>query len=133
MKVLLDTHIWFWTQDQPNRLGSKARSMLLSDRTEVFVSAVSTLELARLIASGRIQLSKDLLRWTEDGLSALNALSLPVDDEVAVEAYRLPGNLHKDPADRLLIATARIRGLALLTMDDLILSYAHVRSIDARV
>jgi PIN domain nuclease of toxin-antitoxin system len=55
-----------------------------------------------------------------------------MDDAVAAEAYALPGQFHADPADRILVATARLRGLRLMTVDERILEYASVRSIDAR-
>ena len=55
-----------------------------------------------------------------------------MDDAVAIEAYALPGRFHADPADRLLVATARVHGLTLVTADKRILKYPEVRVIDAR-
>lgn len=56
----------------------------------------------------------------------------PLTHEIAVEAYRLPDPFHRDPADRLLVATARVMDLALMTTHDRILDYRHVQSVDAR-
>lgn len=132
MKLLLDTHVWFWVQDDPGKLGPTCRVALLRMDNELFVSAVSTMELARLTAQGRLDVGKDLLRWTEDGMRACGAVGLALDHACAIEAYRLPGSLHRDPADRLLIAQARLHNLRLVTADEQILRYPHVRHVDAR-
>ncbi|MFM9197801.1 MAG: PIN domain-containing protein [Planctomycetia bacterium] len=62
----------------------------------------------------------------------MEARSIDVDHRVAIEAYKLPGRFHKDPADRMLVATARINDLTLVTADERILAYREVRSLDAR-
>ena len=133
IKLLLDTHVWFWALCEPSRLGAVCRDALLDPAHELAVSVVSTLELARLQAQGRLDVGKDLARWTEEGLRACRAIELVLDRASAIEAYRLPAPIHQDPADRMLIAQARIHGLHLVTQDVAILAYPHVRSLDARV
>ena len=74
----------------------------------------------------------DLRVWVEQSTRLLLATSLVIDQEIAVEAYRLPPPIHKDPIDRLLIATARLLGASLLPADEPILQYPHVLAMDAR-
>ncbi len=130
MKLLLDTHVWVWCQESPERLGTKTRAALAAD-SEVFVSPVSSLEVARLCWGGRLTVTGRLRTWIDDALAALWAQTAPLSHAVAVEAYELPGGFHRDPADRLLLATARLNDMALVTADERILGYPHVRSLDA--
>ncbi|HMP74554.1 MAG TPA: type II toxin-antitoxin system VapC family toxin [Kiritimatiellia bacterium] len=133
MKLLLDTHIWFWVNDDPVRLGRSCRDLIADPSNALYWSTVTTLELARLTEQGRLDVGKDLRVWIETGMEAVMANAMEIDDPVALEAYRLPGTFHKDPCDRLLVAQARIHDLYLVTMDDMILNYPHVRTLDARV
>lgn len=132
VKLLLDTHVWFWMLNEPERLGPQCRTKLLNEGNGLFVSVVTSLELARLADQGRLDVGKDLMQWMDEGLSACDANEIELDRRSAIEAYRLPSPLHKDPADRLLIAQARLQDMVLVTMDDAILDYRHVRSLDAR-
>ncbi|MBI2190654.1 MAG: type II toxin-antitoxin system VapC family toxin [Planctomycetes bacterium] len=131
MKVLLDTHVLIWTQDSPSNLGRKTRALVIDPGNEILVSAASTLEIARLVYLGQIVLKVGLDIWLAKALSTLQARSLAIDHRIAQEAYSLPGNFHKDPADRLLVATARLEGATLVTADDLILTYPHAQVLDA--
>lgn len=132
MRLLLDTHVWIWTQEQPEEMGEATRRLLLDDSNDIVVSAVSTLEIARMVSMGRVTLAKELRHWVVAGLRSLDARSLPVDNDIAMESYQIPEPFHRDPADRLLVATARVEGCTLLSADRLILDYPHVRSADAR-
>lgn len=132
MKVLLDTHVWIWSQEQPEKLGRRAAAVLVSSEHTNCVCTVSTLEIARLRWADYISLSMPLQDWIQQSLADLAAETIPVTYESAVEAYALPGEFHQDPADRLLVATARCFGLSLMTADDRILEYRGVRTIDAR-
>ncbi len=76
-----------------------------------------------LEAKGRIRLSKDCLAWVQEALSAPGTSLVPLTPEIAVESSRLPGKFHGDPADRILVATARLLGATLLTRDERILAY----------
>jgi PIN domain nuclease of toxin-antitoxin system len=96
------------------------------------VSAVSALEVAQLVHSDRLVIPCDVEMWIRQTLQIFSAPESPVDLQIAAEAYRLPGSFHRDPADRILVATARLKGWTLLTADRRILAYPHVRSRDAR-
>ena len=132
MSFLLDTHVWIWTQEQPDALGPASRALLEATAEELWVSAVSSLEIARLVAGGLVELRGSLDRWVRSAVDSIEARSIDVDHRVAIEAYELPGRFHKDPADRLLVATARLHDLTLVTADERILAYRSVRTLDAR-
>jgi PIN domain nuclease of toxin-antitoxin system len=132
VKLLLDTHVWIWSQEDMGRLGPQTRRLLVSRQHENHVCTISTLELARLVSAGDITVSIALRDWVEQGLRALQAHTVEVSHEISLEAYALPSPFHKDPADRILVAAARCRELTVLTADDRILNYAGVRSRDAR-
>ncbi len=97
------------------------------------VSPVSTLEIARLIEAGLIVLSQPLLHWVRHSGEDLVLETLPFSHEVAAEAYALPGEFHRDPADRQLVATARLANCTFLTADQRILAYPHVATQDCRL
>jgi len=132
VRYLLDTHIWIWSQENPEQLGQKSRRELGDIAQERFVSAISTLEIARLIHLGLVRLRHRFTEWNQFSLAELNAATLDLTQEIAWEAYNLPGRFHNDPADRVLVATARIANLTLITADDLILRYPHVKTLSAK-
>jgi PIN domain nuclease of toxin-antitoxin system len=132
LNFLLDTHVWIWAAEEPERLGPRLRRALADTRNERSICCVSTLEIARLVAGGDIILKIPLQDWIERTLTDLRMESIPVSHEIAVEAYRLPEPFHKDPADRQIVACARLHGLRLATADDRILEWKHVASVDAR-
>jgi PIN domain nuclease of toxin-antitoxin system len=132
VKLLLDTHVWIWSQNDPARLGPQTRRLLVAQQNENYVCAISTLELARLSAIGTISVSLPLRDWVERALDAIDARTVEISHAIALEAYAMPGSFHKDPADRLLVGAARCHSLTLLTADERILKYSKVRSRDAR-
>lgn len=132
MRLLLDTHVWIWAATQPENLGRKTRQILVDQKTDRLVSAASVLEIARLNESGQVVLSTPAARWIDESSKILILNHLPVTTDIAIEAYSLTAPFHRDPADRLLVATARIHNLVLVTADERILKYAPVRSTDCR-
>ena len=132
MKLLLDTHVWIWTQEAVEKLGPETEALLVDPRSTLVVSPISTLEIARLLALGGLRLKGRLETWVNDTLAALAAQTQEVSHQIARVAYSLPEPFHRDPADRLLVATARCHALTLVTADERILAYPHVRSQDAR-
>jgi PIN domain nuclease of toxin-antitoxin system len=132
VRLLLDTHVWVWAAEDPRQLGRRARALLQDVRHERAVCAVSALEIARLVWSGDLVLRIPLDEWVEKTLADLRADSLPVTHAIAVEAYRLPGPCHQDPADRQIVACARLHDLRVVTADDRILACTYVATLDAR-
>jgi PIN domain nuclease of toxin-antitoxin system len=132
VRLLLDTHVWLWAATQPENLGKNTRAVLVDRRNNRTVSAASVLEIARLAAGGQILLSTPAKKWIDESVETLMLDHLPITGDIAIEAYLLPASFHRDPADRLLVATARIHNLVLVTADERILGYHSVRSMDCR-
>lgn len=130
---LLDTHVWIWLQEADKQLPLPAVRMLEAVQAErkLFASAISVLEIAQLESKGRVQLTLNIREWLEQSFTDDGIQLLPLSPEIAVASTRLPGNLHRDSADRILVATARIEGLTLLTQDARLLEYGrkgHLRT-----
>jgi PIN domain nuclease of toxin-antitoxin system len=132
VNLLLDTHVLVWAESLDERLGPQTRALLLDPSHTLLVSPISTLELARLIALSRITLRKSLQDWMNSARQHLDFHDAPFTHSAAIDSYQLPASFHKDPADRMLVATARELGCPLVTADDLILGYPHVQTLDAR-
>lgn len=131
MSLLLDTHVWIWSQVEPHRIGGKAMRRLEKAGERLFVATISSLEISRLIQVGLLELEGDLESWIEDSLEALQCNSIELSHQAAIGAYQLPGSFHKDPADRVLVAIAREHQLTLVTADERILNYRHVKTLNA--
>ena len=132
MTLLLDTHAWFWAIEAPENLGPQCRVALESPDNELFVATISTVEFGQLQASQRIEFKGTLESWVRRGTEALGLQTVTLSQAIALLAYALPGRFHKDPVDRLLVATAIHHGFMIVTADDRILTYPHVMAMDAR-
>jgi len=125
--IVLDTHIWVWWTHSPERLSQAQRELIETSETDVIgVSAISCWEVAKLVERGRLELPITLEEWFDQALSYPGILLLALSPEIAIESTRLPGEFHRDPADQIIVATARIYDCILVTSDDKILSYSHV-------
>ncbi|GHT91305.1 twitching motility protein PilT [Betaproteobacteria bacterium] len=130
--IVLDTHalIW-WATGDVTRLTPPALQALEHETGggTIMVSSISAWELAMLVAKGRLTLQMDVSRW----LSLVNQIEavsfIPVDNEIAVSSTTLPDAFHKDPADRIIVATARKYAAPLVTADEKIRAYPHVHTI----
>jgi PIN domain nuclease of toxin-antitoxin system len=131
MTILLDTHVIVWFRADPERLGRATRKMLRASGTDVRISVVSSLEIAQLVFKGRVSLPCDVEGWMRESRRVFNCEETPLTTQIAQEAYRLPGTFHPDPADRLLVATARLQHWSILTADRRILDYPHVAGVPA--
>ncbi|MGD9903298.1 MAG: type II toxin-antitoxin system VapC family toxin [Vicinamibacterales bacterium] len=136
--LLLDTHVWVWyVEGDRAKFSSRIEPVVEAavERAELLVSAISVWEVAQLEALRRLQLSQDVRTWVARALAFPGVMLKGVTPPIAIESTRLPGEPHRDPADRLLIATARLTGAALVTCDTRLLAYAragHLRVVDAR-
>jgi PIN domain nuclease of toxin-antitoxin system len=129
--IVLDTHAWVWWVSEPHRLSARARHAVARAMRDgrLFVSSISVWEVALLVASDRLRLTMDVESWIARS-EALPFLSfVPVDNRIALKSTRLPGPLHSDPADRMIIATSVVLGAELVTRDDKLRNYAHVRTL----
>lgn len=132
MRVLLDTNVLLWSQNEPEKLGKKAAAILLDPKNARYISSISVLEIGQLIFANKLVFSISVEKWLRDTSEALRLEEITVSSNIALSAYQLPGNLHRDPADRIIVSTARELDMSVLTCDEKILSYKEVRSIDAR-
>lgn len=132
---LLDTHYWIWLlQGDDTKLSRVAKQELLTiqRRGSLYISAVSVLELARLEAARRVELGMSIEHAIELSTVSGGLQIIPLSNRILIESTRLPGTLHRDPSDRLLIATAREHGLTLITRDKDILAYASEGHLNVR-
>ncbi len=116
MKVLLDTHALVWALAEPERLSPRARLTIASAATDAYASVVSAWELAILAGLGRVRLAAPLEVLFSEGLAALRIRLLPIQVRHVARVASLPGH-HRDPFDRLLIATAMTEKLTLVSGD----------------
>ena len=136
--VLLDTHVWVWLMEgEASHLTDDVIAELesASNRGALGVSAISVWELAMLETKGRLRLSRSIDEWVRAALSARGTRLLTLTPEIALQSARLPGKPPGDPADRILMATARIEGARLVTRDRAILQYGksgHLSVLSAR-
>lgn len=130
--IVLDTHIQIWWSEDDNRLTDRQRSAIESERRQfgsIGISPISCIEVARLAAASLIELPTDALTWIRHLMNYPSVRLLPITPEIAVRAYSLPEPFHRDPADRILVATAIELACPLLTSDQRILQYPHVDTI----
>ena len=127
--LLVDTHIWYrWRNDSRKLSRAQARVLMLAERRSepVAVSAISLWELAMLAVRGRIQADRPLDSWLNKMATHSMIDVVPITPEIAAESAQLGIGLSGDPADRLIVATARCLHLRLLTADERIRDWAGV-------
>ena len=126
-ELVLDTHIWIWLATGEGNLTSSAVEALqtAANRSRILIPAIAIWELAMLEKRGKISLDKHIRHWIEDALAAPGLTLAPLTPEIAVDSCALPGEFHRDPADQLIVATARVERAILVTRDSRILDYAR--------
>ena len=129
---MLDTHtLLWWANGDRAKLSPPATEAIAVEYRDgvMLVSAITAWEIAQLVDRGRIALASDLSAW----LAILEAIPtvafVAVDTEIGVKSVELPGIFHKDPADRIIVATARKYGVPIVTADEKIHGYPHVATI----
>lgn len=130
--ILLDTHIWVWWINQSKKVTTELHEIIQANEDAgLGVSAISCWEVAKLVELGRLELAHPIAEWIEEALAYPGMQLLELTPRVAVESTQLPGEFHRDPADQIIVATARIYGIPLLTIDSRISSYSHVMTLPA--
>ena len=135
-RVVLDTHVLVWLVAGESRLCATARQAIdnASFADGAHVSAISLWEIAMLVAKDRLRLRRDVGEWIDHVVAHPGIIVVPLAPEIAVASTRLPGEPNRDPADRIIVATARALGAALVTADDSLLAYGnagHVTTLRA--
>lgn len=118
MRLLLDTHVVIWWLEQSGRLGQRARSAITDAANDVYVSAVSAVEMSLKSARGKLRAPNDLDRQ----ISASSFVALPITVPHGLALHDVETH-HGDPFDRLLVAQARVEGLTLVTADRALAAY----------
>jgi PIN domain nuclease of toxin-antitoxin system len=128
--IILDTHIWvWWVHDDERLIPVQVEAIQANEADVIGVSAISCWEIAKLVEHGRLELLCPLREWFEQALSYPGIYLLELTPEIAIESTQLPGEFHRDPADQIIVATARAYGCSLVTADGRILKYPHVTAI----
>jgi PIN domain nuclease of toxin-antitoxin system len=132
--LLLDTHIWIWLVQGDLTLASANRDAVrvAANAGNLRISAITLWEVALLAARGRLELGEETYFWLEDAVARSGIAVDQLTTRVAAESCDLPGQFHRDPADRIIVATARVTGATLMTRDRRILDYAaagHLNTI----
>jgi PIN domain nuclease of toxin-antitoxin system len=128
LKLLLDTHIWLWGLLEPERLGHQTVNKLRDTANEIWLSPISTWEALLLHTKGKIHLGIALVEWLAESTEGLR--EAPLTHQIALVAQQL--NLHQDPADRFLAATAQVLDLTLVTADERLLGLANIKTLANR-
>ncbi len=127
--IILDTHIWVWWVDGGSRIPADISAAIRAEVANgLGVCAISCWEVAKLVEHGKLQLAGPVDQWLVRALQPPVQL-LPLTPEVAAGSTQLPGTFHRDPADQLIVATARHYDCRLATVDRLIRAYPHVRLV----
>ena len=128
--IVLDTHIGVWWVHGDERLTSKHLEFIeANEDREIGISAISLWEIAKLVENNRLELPMTLEKWFKQALSYPGVRIIELTPEIATESTRLPGEFHKDPADQIIVATARVLKCALVTSDERIIDCPHVKTI----
>lgn len=120
MKLLLDTHVWLWSQLSPERIARSARAKLTSTGNELWLSPISVWEVLLLSERGRIRLRPSAPAWIDSFFAKVPVHEAPLIREVALASREVQLE-HDDPADRFLAATATAYDLTLVTADERLL------------
>ncbi len=131
--IVLDTHALIWWVNEDKKLSSRALKAINEEITkedgQIIISSITTWEIALLIKKGRLALTMDIDDWIDTVASIEGVHFVPIDNDVAIQSVRLPGEFHPDPADRMITALARHLSVALVTSDEKIRAYKHVKTI----
>ena len=134
--LVVDTHVLIWLLSKSRNLGVQARAGIrkAAAANSLHVSAITPWEIAMLISKGRLRLERDVGEWMDKALALPGIKLEPLSPAIAVASTRLPGTLNQDPADRIIVATARHLALPLITADANLLKYSaqgHVKAVRA--
>lgn len=128
--IVLDTHVWIWWVHGGEQLTqNQIRAIQINEDDVIGVSAITCWEVAKLVELGRLELSTPVEKWVEQALNYPGIQLLDLSPEIAIESTRLPGEFHRDPADQIIVATARIYNCPLVTSDERIIGYSHIKTI----
>ena len=131
MKYLLDTHTWIWWQMNPSKLSKKVKRLILETENydELLLSSISPWEFSKLLEKNRLGISCNPEDWISSALDMPKLRLVGLTPRIAYRSTALPQPFHSDPGDQIIVATAREEKATILTKDEKILDYKHVKSI----
>lgn len=131
MPTLLDTHAWVWWVTEDDRLSRPAATAIRRSLTNdsLFLSLISVWEVAKKVEKGQLILDRPVEQWLDQAVAWRGLGVWELTRPILVESCSLPAPFHGDPADQIIVATARRHGAAIITRDERIRSYQHVRSL----
>jgi PIN domain nuclease of toxin-antitoxin system len=128
--IVLDTHIWVWWVHGDDKLPPMYKAYIQdNESTGLGVSAISCWEVAKLVENNRLSLPIAADEWLDQALTYPGVRLLELTPQIAVASTQLPGVFHRDPADQIIVATARVYDCPLVTLDGKILAYQHVQVV----
>jgi PIN domain nuclease of toxin-antitoxin system len=128
--IVLDTHIWVWWVHGDAQLPNAHRAYLQAHEAQgLGVSIISCWEVAKLVENNRLKFPCPVADWLDQALAYPSIHLLDLTPRIVVESTQLPGTFHRDPADQMIVATARVHNCALMTVDAKIIAYPHVQKV----
>ena len=131
MKYILDTHTWIWWNMHPKKLSRKVHSLLSNpdQYDELLLSAISPWEFSKLLEKGRLGISCNPEEWIAEALDMPKLRLVPLSPTISYRSTSLPDPFNDEPADQIVVATAREENATVLTKDRMIHEYKHVRTL----
>lgn len=131
MTTVLDTHAWLWWVTSDRRLSKPARAAIERAQrgSNLWLSMISVWEVAKKVEKGQLVFDRPVSEFIDQALHQPGLEVAEITRPVLLESCSLPGPFHGDPADQIIVATVRLRGAQLITADQRIQDYAHVRSV----
>ena len=127
--IILDTHIWLWWVDSSSRLTARLEQLILEHQvSQLGVSIFSCWEVAKLVEKDRVELSYLVDEWLNYAIAYPGVQLLPLTLPIIVQSTQLAG-FHNDPADQIIVATAKVHNCPLLTVDEKILAYPDLNTL----
>lgn len=125
--IVLDTHVWvWWIHNDPKLAVNHKKSIQANENDGIGVCSISLWEVSKLVELGRLELPISIEDWFISALDYPGIVLLDLNPHIAVESTNLPPPFHRDPADQIIVATARVHACPLLTADQRIQDYPHV-------
>jgi len=126
--IVLDTHVWvMWVHGESRLPKDYFYRIQQEEANGLGINAISCWEVAKLVELARLKLPVGLETWFEKALNYPGVRLLELTPQIALESTRLPGRFHRDPADQIIVATARVHDCPIVTLDARILAYPHVK------
>jgi PIN domain nuclease of toxin-antitoxin system len=125
--ILLDTHVWIWYINGSKNINKATHKIITTalHNNEAYLAAISLWEISMLKKKKRIILEMPCLEWINKSIELTHVRIVSLTPAIAVESAHLPGQFHDDPTDRMIVASARVEGLAVVTRDKQILAYSQ--------